>query len=74
VEVAVVCSAVGNILWELVAAAEQSLYGRSQHQESVQEMAKRKPAEPKEGFILRTKQQPVHLGAKKFVFSEVYNF
>jgi len=27
VEVAVVCSAVGNILWELVAAAEQSLYG-----------------------------------------------
>lgn len=40
----------------------------------VGKLIKRKPAEPKEGFILRTKQQPVHLGAKKFVFSEVYNF
>ena len=35
---------------------------------------KRMPGQPKEAFTLKSRGAPIALGAKKFVFSEVYDF
>ena len=58
---------------------QQDFKERVRHNEMVKRTGvgkkiKRQPAQPREGMLLKLHKKPIPLGAKKFVFSEVYNF